>query len=259
MFTTSIRNVLIGLVLSFTVGTSALVVTNFERDPVVHRRHAHANANANANDGAAAIIDLIVRAPVPVPVPVSEPMSPRMSMSLARRRELRQKRCVAHLQGANSSSSSSSSSTPAAPTDAPVNAAPAPNNDQPTSSSQAEQPAPAPASNSGGGSGTFTGELTYYDTGLGACGRTNTNSDMIAAASMLLFDGFEGYTGGNPNNNPICGRRVNIYFEGKSINVELTDRCVGCAKYDLDLSPTAFQMLANMDRGRVSGATWSWA
>ncbi|KAG8836047.1 hypothetical protein FRC17_010511 [Serendipita sp. 399] len=225
MLTSSIRNVLIALILPFTIGTSALVVTNFERDPVLHRRHAHAAAVANL---------VVARAPEPEPMPV--PVSPVPRISLAKRREARQKRCIDRLQGSGPSSTSSSS-TPVAPTDVPGNAAPAPiEHEQPTSSSQAqvEQPEPNPPSGNvgGGGSGQFTGELTFYDTGLGACGRTNNDGDMIAAASMLLFDGFEGYTGGNPNNNPICGRRVNIYFEGKSINVELVDRCVGCAKYE---------------------------
>lgn len=32
------------------------------------------------------------------------------------------------------------------------------------------------------------GAATYYDTGLTACGVTNSNSDYIAAVSHLLFD-----------------------------------------------------------------------
>ena len=47
---------------------------------------------------------------------------------------------------------------------------------------------------------------TFYATGLGACGITNNDGDYIAAASHILYDSFPGYAGGNPNNNPICGR-----------------------------------------------------
>ena len=49
---------------------------------------------------------------------------------------------------------------------------------------------------------------TYYATGLGACGITNTDSDYIAAVSHTLFDTYPGYNGVNPNNNPICGRKA---------------------------------------------------
>ncbi|CUA74481.1 hypothetical protein RSOLAG22IIIB_11236 [Rhizoctonia solani] len=52
-------------------------------------------------------------------------------------------------------------------------------------------------------SGTHVGDLTYYTPGLGACGRTNTPSDMIAAISHKLFDNYPGYDGTNPNNNPV--------------------------------------------------------
>jgi hypothetical protein len=39
---------------------------------------------------------------------------------------------------------------------------------------------------------------TYYETGLGACGIYNTDSDFIAAASASYFDNFPGATA-NPN------------------------------------------------------------
>ena len=49
---------------------------------------------------------------------------------------------------------------------------------------------------------------TYYSTGLGACGVTNTDTDYIAAVSHTLFDNYPGYTSGNPNSNPICNKKV---------------------------------------------------
>lgn len=45
--------------------------------------------------------------------------------------------------------------------------------------------------------------------GLGACGITNTNSDDIVALSMQLWDSWPGATA-NPNQNPICGRQIQI-------------------------------------------------
>ncbi|KAK4160843.1 hypothetical protein QBC43DRAFT_219053, partial [Cladorrhinum sp. PSN259] len=49
--------------------------------------------------------------------------------------------------------------------------------------------------------------------------------------------------GGNPNNNPLCGRSIKINHNGKSVTVKLVDRCPSCAANDLDLSPSAFQVL----------------
>ncbi|KAF8984616.1 RlpA-like double-psi beta-barrel-protein domain-containing protein-containing protein [Cyathus striatus] len=106
--------------------------------------------------------------------------------------------------------------------------------------------------------GTQTGQGTHYNPGMGACGMVNTNSDFIAAASHLLFDNFPGYTGANPNNNPICNRKVNATYQGKSVTVSITDRCEACAVTDLDFSPHAFDQLADETVGRISGMTWEW-
>ncbi|KAF9015276.1 RlpA-like double-psi beta-barrel-protein domain-containing protein-containing protein [Cyathus striatus] len=106
--------------------------------------------------------------------------------------------------------------------------------------------------------GTQTGQGTFYGTGLGACGIVNTDTDFIAAASKLLFDNFPGYDRVNPNNNPICNRKVKATYQGKSVTVAITDRCVGCAVTDLDFSPSAFDQLADEAVGRISGMTWEW-
>ncbi|KAI0704953.1 RlpA-like double-psi beta-barrel-protein domain-containing protein-containing protein [Cytidiella melzeri] len=100
---------------------------------------------------------------------------------------------------------------------------------------------------------------TFYSTGLGACGITNVDTDFIAAASFLLFDGFNGYTGANPNNNPICGKKVLAHYQGKQVTVTITDRCAGCfGKYNLDFSPSAFSQLADQTVGRIFGMTWNF-
>jgi len=106
--------------------------------------------------------------------------------------------------------------------------------------------------------GTQTGQGTFYATGLGACGIVNTDADHIAAVSHLLFDNFPGYDGANPNNNPMCGRKVTAHYQGKTVTVALTDRCTGCALTDLDFSPSAFNTLADPSVGRISGMTWTW-
>jgi expansin (peptidoglycan-binding protein) len=102
----------------------------------------------------------------------------------------------------------------------------------------------------------LSGDATYYATGLGACGITNTDSNMIAAASELLFDTFPGYEGGNPNNNPICNKQVSVTYGGTTILVTITDRCAACAYGSLDFSPSAFQKLAPLSVGRLHGIDW---
>ncbi|KAF2877672.1 RlpA-like double-psi beta-barrel-protein domain-containing protein-containing protein [Massariosphaeria phaeospora] len=114
------------------------------------------------------------------------------------------------------------------------------------------------------GAQTFTGELTYYAPGLGACGKTSGDSDAIVSISHFTFDAVQ--KGGNPNQNPLCGRKIRAQRKngGKQVSVDLTvvDRCMntlrtGCAPTDIDVSPAMFKKLANPDLGRVTVA-WAW-
>ncbi|KAG7093151.1 hypothetical protein E1B28_009434 [Marasmius oreades] len=103
---------------------------------------------------------------------------------------------------------------------------------------------------------THTGDVTFYTPGLGACGHTNNANEFVAAAAAPVFDTFPGATA-NPNNNPICGKQTTVTYQGKSVTVTLVDRCPGCGNGGIDLSPAAFQRLASLDKGRLSGAQWS--
>lgn len=112
---------------------------------------------------------------------------------------------------------------------------------------------------------TFTGELTYYQPGLGACGETSTDSDFIVSLSYILFDaaGSSTNNGGNSNDNPLCGQtlRATRYNEEvgaeRSVDLRVVDRCTGCAVDDLDTSLGAFERLAPSASGRVS-VSWAW-
>jgi hypothetical protein len=106
--------------------------------------------------------------------------------------------------------------------------------------------------------GTQSGQGTYYETGLGACGITNNDNQYIAAASELLFDTYPGYDGVNPNDNPLCGKMVTASYGGNSVQVAITDRCTACAITDLDFSPAAFLILAAESLGRID-ITWDWS
>ncbi|KAH9944071.1 RlpA-like double-psi beta-barrel-protein domain-containing protein-containing protein [Epithele typhae] len=137
-----------------------------------------------------------------------------------------------------------------------------PQNKATTKTSTSEAPATTSSTSSANDplgilTGTHTGQATYYATGLGACGITNTDSDFIVAVSHELFDNYPGYAGGNPNNNPMCGKSINVNYNGHQITVKATDRCAGCAMFDLDFSPDAFSQLASQSLGRLSGMTWS--
>ncbi|KAI6791709.1 hypothetical protein KC361_g7122 [Hortaea werneckii] len=112
---------------------------------------------------------------------------------------------------------------------------------------------------------TFTGDLTYYQPGLGACGVTSTEDDFIVALSHILFDeaGSSTDAGGNSNENPLCGRmlRATRYNEEanaqRSVDLRVVDRCTGCEVDDLDTSLKAFERLAPSASGRVD-VSWAW-
>ncbi|KOS21909.1 Papain inhibitor [Escovopsis weberi] len=92
-----------------------------------------------------------------------------------------------------------------------------------------------------------TGSITYYQPGLGACGKWNSKDDLIVAVSAPLFD----------RSRP-CGRRIRVSYNGRSADVTVVDRCEGCAENDLDLSPAAFKRaIGGLGLGRVN-ANWAW-
>jgi len=109
--------------------------------------------------------------------------------------------------------------------------------------------------------GIFTGDLTYYQPGLGACGIVSSSTQSICAVSHIIFD--VASTSGNPNDNPLCGKMIRItrydssVGSNRSADVEVVDRCVGCKADDLDLSLSVFDSLAEEAQGRVVGS-WAW-
>lgn len=65
----------------------------------------------------------------------------------------------------------------------------------------------------------FTGSVTYYEVGLGACGQTNSDSELVVAVSHSLYD----------REHP-CGRNIRVHYEGKSVDVRVVDRCKAVLK-----------------------------
>ncbi|KIW72516.1 hypothetical protein PV04_00701 [Phialophora macrospora] len=106
-----------------------------------------------------------------------------------------------------------------------------------------------------GNGGPYTGDLTYYEPGLGACGVTSQNSDKIVAISHLVFDAVS--VGSNPNANPLCGKKIRARRDNKSVDLTVVDRCTGCQPKDLDVTIDTFAGLADVDLGRVL-VEWNW-
>ncbi|MET9628526.1 RlpA-like double-psi beta-barrel domain-containing protein [Lentzea sp. NPDC006480] len=94
--------------------------------------------------------------------------------------------------------------------------------------------------------------MTFYVPSLGACGQVSLPTDYVASLPASMFDPSPG---GNPNNNKNCGRKIKVTRGANSVVVTVVDRCSGCKRGDLEISPTAFQQLAPLTAGRIL-ATW---
>ena len=94
-----------------------------------------------------------------------------------------------------------------------------------------------------------TGEATYYDfaDGSGNCGFPATPNDLMVAA-MNHTD----YAG-----SAACGSCVEITGPNGSVKVRIVDRCPECPQGDIDLSPEAFEQIAELSAGRVP-ITWQY-
>lgn len=116
-----------------------------------------------------------------------------------------------------------------------------------------------------GSTETYTGQITYYNTagGTGACGTSLSDSMAIAAVNPTFYDSYT--QGGNPNDNPLCGQKIQITYTDEAsqatatATVAVADRCAACAYADLDLTPTTFQQLVpeGLGVGRTS-ASWKF-
>ncbi|KAL6250799.1 hypothetical protein RBB50_003102 [Rhinocladiella similis] len=106
-----------------------------------------------------------------------------------------------------------------------------------------------------GNGGPYTGDLTYYGPGLGACGVTSKDSDKIVSISHTVFDAVS--SGSDPNENPLCGKKIRARRDNKSVDLTVVDRCVRCQPTDLDVTIDTFAILADVDLGRVN-VEWNW-
>jgi hypothetical protein len=153
-----------------------------------------------------------------------------------------------------------------------------------TSEARSSETSTASASTSSTDEGPWTGELTWYATGAGACGQTNVTSDKVVAVSHKMFDLHS--VGSNSNDNSLCGRKIMAWrgychrsangktdkaqteqcesprtadntTDVRTIVLEVADRCTGCDVHDLDITEPNFEQLAPIEFGRVP-ITWEW-
>ncbi|RXW23493.1 hypothetical protein EST38_g2390 [Candolleomyces aberdarensis] len=253
------------LVLSVVASVNALATPHAIRHSVHHRSIAARAAEPRSAN--VPVLDIAVRAPAnrrrcrPRPTgSTSVAVTPTTSVPI---------NAAPIPSDTPTSSTRAPEPTTTRPPQTTTRAAPTTNTPRPTTTSRPPATTSASNNNGGGGggggsnngflAGTQSGQGTFYDTGLGACGRVNRDTDLIAAVSMHLFDNYPG-AGNNPNNNPVCGKRIRASRGGSSVTITVVDRCVGCAMTDLDFSPSAFDALTGGNRGlgRVQ-ITWEWA
>ncbi|KAK8127308.1 extracellular cellulase CelA/allergen Asp F7-like [Apiospora sp. TS-2023a] len=98
-----------------------------------------------------------------------------------------------------------------------------------------------------------SGSLTYnpFNGNTGACGHAINNGDSTVAVAPSYF------TSSNSNNDPVCGKTVNIVYNGVTTSAQVWDKCTGCGDGDLDATPDLFKrIVGSTDPGRVS-ISWS--
>ncbi|ORY24586.1 RlpA-like double-psi beta-barrel-protein domain-containing protein-containing protein [Naematelia encephala] len=95
-----------------------------------------------------------------------------------------------------------------------------------------------------------SGLATYFEVGLGACGWTNANEDLIVAINSDQYD-----------NGDHCGKWLTIKNKanGKTVEAYAADECPSCDWGSLDLSPQVFGKLTDWDYDEGEfDITWWW-
>ncbi|KAF9036690.1 hypothetical protein BJ165DRAFT_1604319 [Panaeolus papilionaceus] len=91
---------------------------------------------------------------------------------------------------------------------------------------------------------------TFFDVGLGACGKVNVESDFIVALNAEQFG--SGYPG------PNCEKTITMTYNGKTATAKIMDMCPGCPYGGLDLSRSLFRYFAPEYVGVIQG-DWNFS
>ncbi|CAK7273235.1 hypothetical protein SEPCBS57363_005553 [Sporothrix epigloea] len=146
-------------------------------------------------------------------------------------------------------------STP--PVETPVYTPPAPATTSSTVKAVVAAPtpaaAPAPAAADDGSSDSFTGDMTYYTVGLGACGNDQTGDDMTEDIVAINVE----QMGSQSNGNPMCGQTITIQANGNTATATVQDKCMGCAYGAIDVSEKVFlAIFGDLGVGRAEVTWW---
>lgn len=94
--------------------------------------------------------------------------------------------------------------------------------------------------------------LTWFDQGgvAGACGQVHLDSDLVAALDARTY----GDTGAQ---STYCGKTIRVTWQDQSVDVIVADACPTCDNASsVDLSLAAFQALAPLDEGKLTGGKY---
>ncbi|KAG5350207.1 hypothetical protein C0989_012199 [Termitomyces sp. Mn162] len=91
---------------------------------------------------------------------------------------------------------------------------------------------------------------TFYNVGLGACGKVNVPSDFVVALNSAQYG--QGFPG------PNCFKKITMTYQGKTATATIVDKCPGCPVGGLDLSVGLFTFFAPESQGVIFGE-WNFA
>ncbi|KAF9456936.1 RlpA-like double-psi beta-barrel-protein domain-containing protein-containing protein [Collybia nuda] len=98
---------------------------------------------------------------------------------------------------------------------------------------------------------SFGGEATYFNVGLGACGKFNIDRDFIVALATPT------YAQGSHCDKILQRIRISDPSTGKTAVAVIRDACPGCSPSDIDMSPALFEYFQPLSRGRFN-VNWSF-
>ncbi|PIA93029.1 hypothetical protein CB0940_03839 [Cercospora beticola] len=105
----------------------------------------------------------------------------------------------------------------------------------------------------------ITGDLTYYNAGMGACGKVSSEGEYVCAIGHKMYAA--AVIGTNPNNNPYCGKQIRATLPetGKTVTVTVVDSCGGCEDNSLDFAGGAWNDITNgAAPTRYHDLEWNW-
>ncbi|KAI0186907.1 riboflavin-aldehyde forming enzyme [Xylaria flabelliformis] len=85
-----------------------------------------------------------------------------------------------------------------------------------------------------------TGDMTWFNPGLGACGETDNDGSPVVALNSASYA-----------NGAHCGKYITIQGNGHQTAAKVADLCPGCGSGGIDVSPAIFDDIADLDVGRI--------